>query len=197
MADPTPGRDGAAWFTDQISRLQGQIDQLKSPSGTQQFNAVPKLQEQIDGLTVVQTQQASQISFLQGQASFGSRTNQSGGTRPASGGLSFEAFDPTYDIELGVTTAGPRLLVTVSALIGAIDISAGIGFEVLWPGGSIGVDWPRAAMHGGGISTPSRTVVVDVPASTAVTVRTRRFWTGGVTGSVQYGYPTLLVQKLL
>jgi hypothetical protein len=67
MADPSPGREGAAVFADEIRRIWAAIRDISSPSGTQQFNAVPKLQEAIAALQQQQSILADQQIALAGQ----------------------------------------------------------------------------------------------------------------------------------
>lgn len=62
MADPTPGRPGAEHLADEFRQIWAAIRELKSPSGTQRFNAVPKLQEAIAEL---QEQQQALIAQQQ------------------------------------------------------------------------------------------------------------------------------------
>lgn len=50
MADPSPGRDGAAWFADEIKKLRSLIADLQAPSGTQIYNTVEKLAALIDDI---------------------------------------------------------------------------------------------------------------------------------------------------
>lgn len=50
MADPTPGRDGVEWIADELKKLKAAIAALQSPSGTQLFNSVPKLEQAIEDL---------------------------------------------------------------------------------------------------------------------------------------------------
>lgn len=65
MPDPGPGRGGAAWFADEIRRIDKAIRDVGIPSGTQQFNAVPKLQEQIAQLATAQQQLADLVGNIE------------------------------------------------------------------------------------------------------------------------------------
>ena len=67
MADPSPGRDGVEWLVDQFKQLSRRLDYLEGPSGTQIFNAVPKLQEQVAVLTAMQRREyAEWVAWLTG-----------------------------------------------------------------------------------------------------------------------------------
>lgn len=67
MADPSPGRDGVEWLLDQFKQLSRRLDYLEGPSGTQIFNAVPKLQEQVAVLTAMQRREyAEWVAWLTG-----------------------------------------------------------------------------------------------------------------------------------
>ena len=50
MADPSPGRDGAEWVADELKKLKDAIATLQSPSGTQLYNTVSKLQALVEGI---------------------------------------------------------------------------------------------------------------------------------------------------
>ncbi|MEX8058748.1 hypothetical protein [Microbacterium sp. 16-032] len=74
MADPSPSRDGLAQIADQINALWREVRDLKAPSGTQQANAVARLeaavvnlqqqQAQIVATQLVQAAQQEQITIL-------------------------------------------------------------------------------------------------------------------------------------
>lgn len=67
MADPSPGRGGVDWLADEFRRLKARLDSLEGPSGTQIFNAVPKLQEQVAVLTAMQRREyAEWVAWLTG-----------------------------------------------------------------------------------------------------------------------------------
>lgn len=67
MADPSPGRDGVEWLADEFRRLKARLDSLEGPSGTQLFNAVPKLQEQVATLLAMQRREyAEWVSWVTG-----------------------------------------------------------------------------------------------------------------------------------
>jgi len=212
MADPTPPRSEIRALVDKIDALGKRVTDLERPSGTQQFNAVPNLEQAIADIQEQQTQivavqddiiatneaQAEQIAFLQTasvQDSRGSVTNE---TRGASGGISLEGVDGTYDCSVSLTTSSTgKLRVSVGAqLTGSDGVSAVVGYEVLIGGTVVvGVDWPRVAAAGGGLATTSRESLITVAANTAITVRTRRGWTGGTGGLCVWGYQSLIVTK--
>ncbi|ONI65621.1 hypothetical protein CSIV_04905 [Microbacterium sp. CSI-V] len=67
MADPSPPRGGLEQLADEIARLSRRLDALESPSGTQQYNAVPALQAAVALLQEQQTTiiaQQEQITIL-------------------------------------------------------------------------------------------------------------------------------------
>ena len=55
MADPSPPRSDMQQLVDEIASLRRAVDELRAPTGTQQYNAVSALQEAVAAL---QTQQA-------------------------------------------------------------------------------------------------------------------------------------------
>lgn len=64
MADPVPGRDGIAQLTDQINDLWAAVRDLKSPTGTQQYNAVPALEKAVAELKQQQAQLTAQQAAI-------------------------------------------------------------------------------------------------------------------------------------
>nr|DAL17860.1 MAG TPA_asm: hypothetical protein [Caudoviricetes sp.] len=50
MADPSPGRGGVEWFADEFAKLRARLDSLESPSGTQLYNTVSKLQALVEDI---------------------------------------------------------------------------------------------------------------------------------------------------
>ena len=50
MADPSPGRDGVEWIADQLKDLRAQVKDLQTPSGTQIYNTVSKLQALVEDI---------------------------------------------------------------------------------------------------------------------------------------------------
>lgn len=65
MADPSPSRDGLAQIADQINAVWRAIAELKAPSGTQQANAVAKLEEAVAELQrVILTVTAQQVVIV-------------------------------------------------------------------------------------------------------------------------------------
>jgi len=67
MADPSPDRAGDAGVVDRILALERAVRDLRSPSGTQQFNAVPALEAAIADLREQQAvivAQQEQITVL-------------------------------------------------------------------------------------------------------------------------------------
>jgi hypothetical protein len=149
-------------------------------------------------LASTQTELANQVSFLQNASVTQTKNSAVNATRGASGGITLEGYDPTYDCSLSLTSSSTGILeVTVGGqLTGSDGISAVVGYEVSWAGGSIGVDWPRCAAAGGGLATTSRVSLINVPANTPLTVTTRRGYTGGTGGLVVWGYCSLIVSKV-
>lgn len=223
--DPNAPRLMLPWFREarrlidailQQSRQRG-LDQLASDkaqnsSARQIAGQVQQIQETTDQLAAQQSQiievqnayqqqqaaLAAQVAFLQTATTYADSTGVASANRGASGGISLDGFDSQYDCSIGVTTSSTgRLRVTVGAqLAGAAGVSAIVGFEVLWSGGSVGVDWTRSATAGGGgQATAQRTALVTVPANTPVTVRTRRGWTGGSGGLCIWSYQSLVVTR--
>ena len=50
MADPSPGRGGVEWLADEFAKLRARLDSLESPSGTQLYNTVSKLQALVEDI---------------------------------------------------------------------------------------------------------------------------------------------------
>lgn len=50
MADPSPGRGGVEWLADEFRKLRARLDSLESPSGTQLYNTVSKLQALVENI---------------------------------------------------------------------------------------------------------------------------------------------------
>lgn len=67
MADPSPDRPGDAGVADRIAAIERAIRALNSPSGTQQFNAVPALEAAIVDLRAQQTTITEQQATLTAQ----------------------------------------------------------------------------------------------------------------------------------
>lgn len=67
MADPSPDRAGDAGVADRIAAIERAIRALNSPSGTQQFNAVPALEAAIVDLRAQQTTITEQQATLTAQ----------------------------------------------------------------------------------------------------------------------------------
>ncbi|MDF2991464.1 MAG: hypothetical protein K0S37_1978 [Microbacterium sp.] len=67
MADPSPRADDVLQIIrDEFDRIRQQIRDAATPSGTQLFNAVPKLQEQIDAVEETQGELAGVVEQLSG-----------------------------------------------------------------------------------------------------------------------------------
>lgn len=211
MADPVPPREGAL-IADEFRKRDRRARDEASASGTQRENAVKKLRETIAeqqdiinemaGVVAAQvqlTQQlVAQVAFLQSASVVDDKTTITNATRGASGGISLEGVDGTYDCAVAVHTSSTgKLRVNVGAqLTGSDGVSALVGYEVLLNNSVIvGVDWARVAAAGGGLATASRESLITVPAGVDVVVRTRRGWTGGTGGLCIWGYQSLIVTK--
>ncbi|GAA2577246.1 hypothetical protein [Microbacterium binotii] len=95
MADPSAGRDGAAWFADQIRRLDSAIAELSRASGTQMYQSVAKLralvediQQQLDQWTATRYTNEQLDSILAGKANSVHTHDQSQVTGTWSKGIS-------------------------------------------------------------------------------------------------------------
>lgn len=67
MADPSPPRQDLGALVDRITALEGAVKDLQSPTGTQQYNAVPALQAAVAALEAQQATivaQQEQITIL-------------------------------------------------------------------------------------------------------------------------------------
>lgn len=189
----------------EIARIDRWVGELAAPSSGQINKQLAALEAAQATLTTQQatltSQQATlsaQVAFLAGQTVATSNPNNVSGTRGASGGISLDGFDGTYDCAVSLTTSSTgRLIVSIGAqLFAASAMTSILGFDVL-VGASVvvGVDWPRTGSAVSGFGSGARTAVVTVAANTAVTVRTRRGWTGGTSGTIAWGYQSLVVSK--
>jgi hypothetical protein len=212
MADPVPPREGAL-IADELRKRDARARDESRASGTQRFQSVKKLKEAIEelqeqqgilaqqqsALTAQQNALASQVAFLQGASVQDARGSILNDTKPASGGISLDGFDGTYDCAVLLTTSSTgKLRVSVGGQLTGFDgVSAVVGYEVIIAGVGIivGVDWSRVAAAGGGLATTSRESLITVPANTPVQIRTRRGWTGGTGGLCVWGYQSLIVTK--
>ncbi len=219
MADPKPPRQGVELIVDKIGEVRRLSEDLATASGTERDNTVKKLKDAIEELervvaelaVVVQRQGEQQtqlenaqaalaaaVAFLQTVTSYAANGAVTNGPRGASSGISLDGFNGAFDCQLSLRTSSTgKLTITVGAnLYGGPGVTAVVGFEVIWAGGSIPIDWTRcAAAGGGGLSTTSRTAFVTVPGNTDVTVRTRRGWQGGTGGDCLWAYQSLQVSK--
>lgn len=218
MADPKPPRQGVELIVDKIGDVRRTAEDLATASGTERDNTVKKLKAAIEELQRIQAEQAviiqrqgeqqaqlenaqaalaAQVAFLQGITSYAANGGVLSEPRGASGGISLDGYNPSLDCQVTLrTTSTGKLTITVGAnLAGSEGISAVLGYEVLWAGGSIPIDWTRSAAAGSGASTTSRTSFVTVPPNTDVTVRTRRGWQGGQGGICIWAYQSLQVSK--
>lgn len=59
MGDPRPGREGAGWIADELRAIRDQIRDLSSPSGTQRYGSVGRIEKTLDYLSSLQTFGAS------------------------------------------------------------------------------------------------------------------------------------------
>jgi hypothetical protein len=65
MADPSPPRADLAGLADEIALLKTAVKDLRSPSGTQQYNAVPELQQAVADIQTQQAQLTAQQEQLE------------------------------------------------------------------------------------------------------------------------------------
>lgn len=139
----------------------------------------------------------STINFLSTQTLYDQRTTSSGGSKGAlgAGAFAYEAFDPTYDCEIVVTTASSgKLLLSSGGSITSSGGGAGIGPEVV--GGSL-PDFNTSATAGNGSAVgASRSILVTVSPNTTYTIRTRRWWYGTTAQFVSYQAASLVVTRL-
>lgn len=176
-------RSTAASLSD-IARQLTAISEQQSALAQQQAQIVAAQ----DGINATQT-------FLLNQTQYaGNPASQSATSVSPSPGLSLFAYDPTYDIELSVTTSSTgRLSISVGAYVMALDAGAGVGVEI------VGVTTPdyfnSVACFGLAISA-SRSFVTALSPNSAYTIRTRRWWTSGTTGGVGYSNQNLSVTKI-
>ena len=205
-------------IVDRIGDVRRTAEDLATASGTERDNTVKKLKAAIEELQRIQAEQAviiqrqgeqqtqlenaqaalaAQVSFLQGVTSYAANGAVTNGVRGASGGISLDGFNGAFDCQVSLRTSSTgKLTITVGANLGGDDgVSAIVGYEVVWAGGSIPIDWTRCAAAGGGLATTSRTSFVTVPPNTDVTVRTRRGWQGGTGGLCIWAYQSLQVSK--
>lgn len=198
MADPTPPADGLGPLLEKVKQLERRLRDLETPSGTQRFLAVDNLVAQQAEIVAQQTAMAEQILFLQSQTVESVSAGGLSGTRAASGGITLDSFDGTYDISRTVVSSGTgKLLIQVGAQLGCSGgMSALVGFEATWAGGSIAVAFGRCASSGGPIATVYRASVVTVPANTPITIKTRRGWTGATAATCWWAYQSLIVTKI-
>lgn len=64
MADPSPPRTDIDGLADEIARLRAAVKELQSPTGTQQYNAVPALQAAVAVIAEQQAQLTAQQEQL-------------------------------------------------------------------------------------------------------------------------------------
>lgn len=64
MADPSPPRSDLQQLVDEIASLRRAVDELRAPTGTQQYNAVSALQLAVAALQEQQTQITAQQEVI-------------------------------------------------------------------------------------------------------------------------------------
>ena len=164
MADPSPGRGGVEWLVDQFKRLSGRLDSLEGPSGTQIFNAVPKLQEQVATLqAMVATLQAMQRREY---AEWVSWVTGSTGWYPSPCSVLITSSTGRIEVGYGGSLNGGNGYFCYS-VVRVSDGSVIVDRNVIQ-----GSPAQRVAVTGGSSFTPSgwRTAPVDVPVDVQVRV---------------------------
>ena len=156
---------------------------------------VRNLAEQQTALEVQQEVLQGTIDFLTTQTLYDQKPGVSGGSRPGVGAYDYEAFDPTYDCSISVTTAASgKLLISTGGAITSSGGGAGIGPEVV--GGSLpDFTTSASAADGAGVGA-SRNTLVTLSPFTTYTVQTRRWWYGGSAQFVSYQAASLVVTRL-
>ncbi len=145
-ADPTSSREGGGWIVDELRDIRRQLAELRSPSATQQFNAVPRLQEQIDDLLGRQSFKANSTDVLDWSAATS---------------LTDVPFGPSLTIELerprvvGVSfyfRAGVAVFAPSSGSTASVQVSGAVTVDGVNPGGVTEGTLSAAASYG--LGTP-------------------------------------------
>lgn len=221
MADVFPRRNlpneaeqwGRTLETTTVNNAQG-IEMLAQSVQAQNRNTASSLEVLATQINTLQSQQAelqaqqvalgvqqatlqSTINFLSTQTLYDQRVTVTGGSRGAlgAGAYAYEAFDPSDDCEIVVTTAtSGRLLISVGGAVTSSGSGAGIGPEVV--GGAL-PDFTNSAAAGADAAVgASRSVIVNLFANTTYTVRTRRWWYGTTSQFASYQAASLVVTRL-
>lgn len=141
---------------------------------------------------IIATQDA-QIAFLNSQT-----VNQSKGTGTSYTGpntlVTWQAFNATWDCSVAVTTAASGQIV----IQGSMSIASGgftglLGIEIV---GVVGPAYPSEFSAWASVGTASRGLVASLAPNTAYTIRLRRGIDGSASGTVTWGYQSLIVTKL-
>lgn len=173
-----------------------------------QAGQIKEIQDAQDAIVVTQQQiQAAQADIVNAQASIIATTDflttqTLADTRSSSqtftgsnSGVTWRAFDATYDCALAVTTgAAGKLLIQASANLTGGGLSALIGIQV---DGVVGPEFPGpfSTYVTDGSAGVSRVVVAALAPNTAYTVRTRRGIDGSASGVIIWRDQTLVVTR--
>lgn len=197
MADPTPPRDGMGDLADRFRKIDERLSALESPSGTQRARAVEELQTQAGQILDQQVAMSAQLAFLASQTA----TLTSGALATegpvSNSGVNWRAFNGAFDLSLAVSSSSTgKLLIEFGGWLVGAGLTALLGYEAVWSGGSIAPTYPSACAMSSSSVTAMKQLMITVPANTAVIVGLRRGVEGNATGAIAWGYQTLSVTKV-
>lgn len=138
----------------------------------------------------------AQVVFLQTQKAFASNSSE---FTDISSGLTDFSYDPSYDLSITIHSGqSGKLFATVSAWLYGFERAPVLGVEAFWDGGSITFDSTDYRRHATGKDdvASTREYLLDVPADTDVTVRSRRGATNGNVRQITISRPTLSLLRL-